>query len=355
MKKITYSQFKKFLFFALVLPILSLVFIFLFFSGKLSDYTLALESLGFSTIILLFLLASLDIFARAMRSKFGSIASGRNLSLKAAIKINLIGDFFCLISPGRVLGDPSRFFGFLKKGLKPGQAFYILAFEMIGDVIFLLLIFITPLFFNIFSILEKQGNETGFSYYFFLITLIVSIGLSFAPIVYLLVLSLPIKKLLKRKKVERFIINIGLEKEKIDEFIADIYKKLGSLKQIKLHQIFLTSICTIIFRLARLSILMLILHKMQGLDFSPLIYFWQFLFVNCMIVFPLPAGGGVVEGGLSFFLIAMLNIQKQIVPLIIFIWQFFISYIFAIIGGIIAFRTSFVYLFTRGQGNKENK
>jgi len=331
---------KRYFILAILFPCLALIGLFVYFPTELSTIRDFFHDRGAMLAITLFALWAVDISARTLRLQCALKSIGTTAHFKNAMAISLISDFFASVSPSRILADPSKFYFLVKNGQTIKNSFLVLIVEMVGDICFLLILFSLPLFFDVWGMVGASEMSNGYLRYGLILALGISIVMSLGPLIYFIILVLPVKGLLKQSLVMSMLRKLKLDDQKMHDAIHDIGHAMSHIRTLKKKPIVGVIVLTCVFRLARLSVLVVILRGIALPAISAGLYFWQFICINSLIVFPLPAGGGAVEGGLMVFLKNVVELKDSFIPIVLLTWQFFISYGFSILGGVILYYSS---------------
>ncbi len=263
----------------------------------------------------------------------------KNISIREAINLAIIGNFFSAVTPFQTGGQPFQMYLLNKNfNVEYGKsAFIFLIKEILAFIVRISLFVAIPIFITFFKF-EFQLSQS--------VNLALNIGLLF----YLFVSILIILAIFKPKKLALFIekIVIKLFPSKTSEKIIDeIEKNIKLFEDAKknisnrnLKDLFIIFILSLFQWLSSLF-LPVILLKGLGSD-SPVlsIIFVTVIFLLSVVYIPTPGTSGAAELGIAFLFSSFLPRQ----PLIAFIllWRFFYYYLTIIVGGIFLLREFFI-------------
>ncbi len=240
----------------------------------------------------------------------------QKFSFKTGLKIAIYTELGAAITPTLIGGGPIKLALFIKNGLSTGKAGFLTLLNGVEDFIMYTTVFIISCFYAREAVLKILKSILGFitSNWINLILVIITI--------YLLHI------LLKRLKVR-------LIPKKYSAFWAKLIKELGEgwhemiltfSKVIKngFPYLFVSFPILILQWMSRFTVLIVLLYAL-GIAFKPFqIYLQQWIVYLTMIFIPTPGATGGAEA--TFFLLFEGEIPKDILPLVVSTWRFFIYY-----------------------------
>lgn len=335
-RKINFKSITKNILFSFILTILAIFIIILFTKGE-NFFGVFFEIKPFY-LILAFLIVGVSWILESLIIRLSLKLVEKNITLREAINLAIIGNFFSAVTPFQTGGQPFQMYLLNKNfNVEYGKsALIFLIKEVLAFIVRVSLFVAIPLFITFFKF-EFQLSKG--------VNLALNIGLIFYLFISLLILLAIFQPKKLALIIEKIIIKIFPPKTSqkiVDEIEKNINlfeegKKNISRKNFKdLIFIFILSL------LQWLSSLFLPVILLKGLGSnSPIlsIIFVTVIFLLSVVYVPTPGTSGAAELGIAFLFSSFLPRQ----PLIAFIllWRFFYYYLTIIVGSFFVLKEFF--------------
>ncbi len=335
-RKINFKSIAKNILISFILTILAIFIIVILSKGE-GFFGIFFEIKPFY-LILAFIIVGLSWILESIIILLNLKLVNKNISLREAINLAVIGNFFSAVTPFQTGGQPFQMYLLNKNfNVEYGKsALIFLIKEILAFIVRISLFVAIPIFITFFKF-EFHLSQG--------VNLALNIGLLFYFIISLLI----VLAIFKPKKLALFIEKIVIKlfppktSEKIvEEIEKNIHLFEEGKKNINKNNLKNLFVIFILSLLQWLSSLFLPVILLKGLGSnSPVlsIIFVTVIFLLSVVYIPTPGTSGAAELGIAFLFSSFLPRQ----PLIAFIllWRFFYYYLTIIVGGIFLLREVF--------------
>lgn len=243
------------------------------------------------------------------------------LPFKSTLRIAVYTELGSSITPTLIGGGPIKLGLLIKNGLSTGKAGFLTLLNGLEDFIMYTTVFIIGFFYakkSIFKIFESIGQliSSKWEYVLGVVAFIILIRWAFKNIKALQqisILPLKYKRAWAKMKVE------------LQRGWTEMLQSFNQVRKDGLRYFLLSFTILITQWISRFSVLAVLLYALD-IDFQPFqIYIQQWIVYLTMIFIPTPGATGGAEA--TFFLLFEGEIPKDLLPLIVSTWRFFMYYL----------------------------
>jgi uncharacterized protein (TIRG00374 family) len=245
----------------------------------------------------------------------------QQLKFKDALRIAIYTELGAAVTPTLIGGGPIKLGLLMKNGLSTGKAGFLTLLGGLEDFIMYTMVFIISFFHareSVFKIFSSIANSIKHNW------VRVSIILTILLVIYWILESFDLLKgrsLIPKKYRKSW-------SKFIQELKGGWHEMLASFNKVRKDGLryFIVSFIILISQwMSRLSVLVILLWAL-GIAFKPFqVYIQQWIVYLTMIFIPTPGATGGAEA--TFFLLFEKQIPKDLLPLIISTWRFFMYYL----------------------------
>jgi len=245
----------------------------------------------------------------------------QQLSFKSTFRIAVYTELGSSITPTLIGGGPIKLGLLIKNGLSTGKAGFLTLLNGLEDFIMYSAVFVIGFFYakkSIFKIFESISSfvKSNWEYVLTGIVFILIIRWAFKNIKALKEITI----IPRKYKTTWFSLKAELKKG-----WTEMVQSFNQVRKDGLRYFIVSFIILIIQWLCRFSVLAVLLYALD-IDFRPFqIYIQQWIVYLTMIFIPTPGATGGAEA--TFFLLFEGEIPKDLLPLVVSTWRFFMYYL----------------------------
>lgn len=245
----------------------------------------------------------------------------QQLPFKSTFRIAVYTELGSSITPTLIGGGPIKLGLLIKNGLSTGRAGFLTLLNGLEDFIMYTTVFIIGFFYakkSIFKIFESVSLFVKSNWEYVLI------GVAFIFIIKWLFNN--VKALSEINIIpKKYKTNWAKLKEELKQGWTEMIQSFNQVRKDGLRYFILSFTILITQWLCRFSVLAVLLYALN-IDFRPFqIYIQQWIVYLTMIFIPTPGATGGAEA--TFFLLFEGEIPKELLPLVVSTWRFFMYYL----------------------------
>ncbi len=323
---------KKKILISLGISIISIIVIFAFSTNGTRFDQIGLISSKY--LLGLIVIYSLQWIIGAWRVQVAAIGLGKRVKFLRALKIGFCGDYFALITPSSLGGQPAKIVLLSSDEERYGKSSAIVVLENATEMLFFL--FLIPI-----VLLQNPiifGLMKGYSWVFIPITFLLTAGLIYVVMVKSHWIALVLNKFLELPLLRKLIKEERRKKivNAVEHEIGDFVRAVEHyIRNSKIH-LFSTLLLSVIYWSLRFSLLYLVIRGF-GIDIT----FWLVYQIQIMLFFFtlfVPAPGGGAEFIMAFLLKG--SIPSGLTTSIILNWRIFSYFLTLLIGTLVLLKNT---------------
>ena len=272
----------------------------------------------------LFLILSLLMFnwvGHAIRLVIWTRYLKQQLPFKSTFRIAVYTELGSSITPTLIGGGPIKLGLLIKNGLSTGKAGFLTLLNGLEDFIMYTAVFIIGFFYakkSIFKIFESISNFVRSNWEFVI-----------AGIIFIFIIKWAFKNIRALNGISiipvKYKTTWASLKVELKKGWTEMVQSFNQVRKDGLRYFIVSFIILITQWLCRFSVLAVLLYALD-IDFRPFqIYIQQWIVYLTMIFIPTPGATGGAEA--TFFLLFEGEIPKELLPLVVSTWRFFMYYL----------------------------
>jgi uncharacterized protein (TIRG00374 family) len=271
---------------------------------------------------------ALELFFRSAKIRLSAASVRVPLSLGAALRTSLGGDFGAAITPARSGAEPARFLILAESGVPPASNFLLLWVEL-----FLEMLSLAAVVFGLEFVFRDQGGALRGVMGVVAVYVVFVLGITAAAVV----LSRGSKSGPPPRWAAWLRLHAGHWRA-IQRSLRRVRESVLAVRDARVGVAALAYVASVLHVLMRLAVLPVLVYSLGGVEapLAPLVL-WPLALFYGGVVAPVPGGGGFIEVTFKHFLGGAIP-AALIGPSLVW-WRFYTFYLYILLGALAAGRS----------------